>query len=68
MTPEEIRAIREGHKMTLAEMAARLGLKLRSYQKLESPESTSSHRKPGGSVLVLLRQMAAVLEERKRSP
>jgi DNA-binding transcriptional regulator YiaG len=54
MAPEEIRLVRERLQMSQGEFARELGLSHRgSVSRLES-----GSRKAGGSVLVLLRQLA----------
>lgn len=65
MTPAEIRDIRRVLRMTQAEMAARLGINIRSYQRYEAEPGSAESNVPGGSALIILRGMQAQADERR---
>lgn len=67
MTPEEIKALRERLLMTQAELAAKLGVNLRSYQRWEDATGGPGARKPSGSAIVLLRRLESDANEAEKA-
>lgn len=63
MSPTEIKALRERLLMTQAELAAKLGVNLRSYQRWEDDTGGPGARKPNATVVSLLRRLQTDADE-----